>query len=53
LQQKSGVKVLVATGIPADRPDRIAALALDGGAMHRARSVRTVGGPQAGASLDR
>ncbi len=40
LQQKSGVKVLVATGIPADRPDRIAALALDGGAMHRAEAPR-------------
>jgi pyridoxine kinase len=40
LQQSSGVKVLVATGIPADRPDRIAALALEGGTVHRAEAPR-------------
>lgn len=40
LQQSSGVKVLVATGIPADRPDRIAALALEGDRVHRAEKPR-------------
>lgn len=40
LQQSSGVKVLVATGIPADRPDRIAALALEDGEVHRAEAPR-------------
>jgi pyridoxine kinase len=40
LKQSSGVKVLVATGIPADRPDRIAALAIDGKGVHRAESAR-------------
>jgi pyridoxine kinase len=30
----------VATGIPADRPDRIAALALEGGKVHRAEAPR-------------
>ena len=40
LQRASGVKVLVATGIPADRPDRIAALALAGGKVHRAEAPR-------------
>jgi pyridoxine kinase len=40
LQQKSGVKVLVATGVPADQPDRIAALALEGGKIHRAEAPR-------------
>jgi pyridoxine kinase len=40
LQRASGVKVLVATGIPADRPDRIAALALEGGKVHRAEAPR-------------
>src|SRR5262245_25889129 len=40
LKQSSGVKVLVATGIPADRPDRIAALAIDGQTVHRAESTR-------------
>ena len=37
---QSGVKVLVATGIPAERPDRIAALALAGGKVHRAEAPR-------------
>ena len=32
--------MLVATGVPADRPDRIAALALDGGKVHRAEAPR-------------
>ena len=40
LKQSSGVKVLVATGIPADRPDRIAALAVDDKGVHRAESAR-------------
>ena len=40
LQQSSGVRVLVATGIPADRSDRIAALALEGGKVHRAEAPR-------------
>jgi pyridoxine kinase len=40
LQRASGVKVLVATGIPADRPDRIAALALADGKVHRAEAPR-------------
>lgn len=40
LQQRAGVKVLVATGVPADRPDRIAALALEGGKVHRAEAPR-------------
>src|SRR5262245_46180782 len=40
LQRSSGVKVLVATGIPADRPDRIAALALEGSKVHRAEKPR-------------
>ena len=40
LQRSSGVKVLVATGIPADRPDRIAALALAGKSVHRAEAPR-------------
>ena len=40
LQRSSGVKVLVATGIPAERPDRIAALALAGGVVHRAEAPR-------------
>jgi pyridoxine kinase len=40
LQRATGVKVLVATGVPADRPDRIAALALEGGEVHRAESPR-------------
>lgn len=40
LKQSTGVKVLVATGIPADRPDRIAALAIDGKDVHRAESTR-------------
>jgi pyridoxine kinase len=40
LQRSSGVRVLVATGIPADRPDRIAALALDGAKVHRAEAPR-------------
>jgi len=40
LQTSSGAKVLVATGIPADRPDRIAALALEGGKVHRAEAPR-------------
>jgi pyridoxine kinase len=40
LKQSSGVKVLVATGIPADRPDRIAALALADGKVHLAEAPR-------------
>lgn len=40
LKQSSGVKVLVATGIPTNRPDRIAALALEGGTLHRAEAPR-------------
>ena len=40
LQRSSGVKVLVATGVPAERPDRIAALALAGGKVHRAEAPR-------------
>jgi pyridoxine kinase len=40
LQRASGTKVLVATGVPADRPDRIAALALEGGTVHRAEAPR-------------
>ncbi len=40
LKQSSGAKVLVATGIPADRPDRIAALALEGKNVHRAEAPR-------------
>ena len=40
LQQKSGTKVLVATGVPAERPDRIAALALEGEKVHRAEAPR-------------
>ena len=40
LQQSSGAKVLVATGVPADRPDRIAALALADGEVHRAEAPR-------------
>lgn len=40
LQQQSRVKVLVATGVPADSPDHIAALALEGGHVHRAEAPR-------------
>jgi pyridoxine kinase len=40
LQLSSRVKVLVATGIPAGRPDRIAALALEGSTVHRAEAPR-------------
>jgi pyridoxine kinase len=43
LQRAAGAKVLVATGIPADRPDRIAALALEGGKVHRAFSALFTG----------
>jgi pyridoxine kinase len=40
LQRSSKVKVLVATGIPADRADRIAAVALADGKVHRAEAKR-------------
>jgi pyridoxine kinase len=40
LKQSSGVKVLVATGIPAGSPDRIAALAIDDKGVHRVESRR-------------
>jgi pyridoxine kinase len=40
LQRSSGVNVLVATGVPVDRPDRIGALALAGGQVHRAEAPR-------------
>lgn len=40
LQQQAGVKVLVATGVPADSPDSIAALALEGGKVHRSEAPR-------------
>ncbi|MEZ5833347.1 MAG: pyridoxal kinase [Dongiaceae bacterium] len=40
LKETAGVKVLVATGIPAGRPDLIAALALDGDKVHRAEAPR-------------
>jgi pyridoxine kinase len=40
LQRACGTKVLVATGVPADRPDHIAALALEGDKVHRADAPR-------------
>lgn len=40
LQRSSKVKVLVATGIPAVRADRIAAIALVDGTVHRAEAQR-------------
>src|ERR1044072_1630989 len=40
LQQSSKVKVLVATGIPASTADRIAAIALANGKVHRAEAPR-------------
>jgi pyridoxine kinase len=40
LQEQTGVKLVIATGVPTASPDRIAALALSGKAVHRAEAPR-------------
>lgn len=40
LQDRTGVKLVIATGVPTAQPDRIAALALTGGDVHRAEAPR-------------